>query len=95
MSGKITFVPVRRLGINSNDCNVYSNGCHIGRCPFGAIEQVRQRNFTNCVPISSWRNTFSVALKKEFGLPLGTKGYDDKGTDPAWTAAGHTLSENI
>jgi len=64
----ITFIPQRKLGINSNDCNMYSNGILIGYCSFEQIERARKRDFTLCKPIASWKSTFSIKLMKEFGL---------------------------
>jgi hypothetical protein len=68
MKNLVTFKPVRALGINSNDCNVYSGGRMIGVCSFDAIKLTKRRNFQYVRPVSDWRATFSVSLKKEFGL---------------------------
>jgi len=75
---KITVKKQSSFGVKSSDYNVYSNGRQVGYCQANEVDQVLRGNLSLCCPISSWRDRFSVELKKSFGLPLGSREYDDK-----------------
>ena len=89
---RITVKRQSSYGIISSDYNVFSYGKQIGYCSANDVDSVLKGNLKLICPVSNWRNTFSVKLKNEIGLPISSHGYDDKGDDNTGKQQGQILS---
>lgn len=89
---RITVKKQSDLGIKPSDYNVYSYNRQIDYCTTADVAQVVNGNLQLICPVANWRCTFSTQLKKEIGLPLGNKGYDDKEIDTTGQLNGQNLA---